>query len=108
MLDWNEVVKKHKIYRRWGIWWFIICMVLGVVFWMVLAWVASYGFVSFFGGLNKPLEATQPQPAHVCEVTSADLKALMVVIDNKLATRDTIMEGLQRQLYDKQNGVKKK
>ena len=53
-------------------------------------------------------ETPPSPPSHVCEVTSADLKALMVVVDKKLATRDNIMEGLQRQLYDKQNGVKKK
>ena len=48
-------------------------------------------------------EETPPPPhPHICEVTSADLKALMVVIDKKLATRDNIMEGLQRQLYKKQ------
>ena len=42
---------------------------------------------------HKPI--AQAQPAHVCEVTSADLKALMVVVDKKLATRDNIMEGLE-------------
>ena len=84
------------------------CIVFGVIFWVVLACVVLFVFPSFWSGLNKPVEATQSPPAHVCEVTSADLKALMVVIDNKLATRDNQIEGLQRQLYDKQNGVKKK
>ena len=47
-------------------------------------------------------ETPPPPPPHICEVTSADLKAFMVVIDNKLATRDNQIEGLQRQLYKKQ------
>ena len=47
-------------------------------------------------------ETPPPPPPHICEVTSADLKALMVVIDKKLATRDNQIEGLKNQLYKKQ------
>ena len=56
----------------------------------------------------KHRPVTQDQPAHVCEVTQADLKAVVDTFGKKLATRDNQIEGLQRQLYDKQNGVKKK
>ena len=45
---------------------------------------------------------TQVPPPHVCEVTSADLKAFMVVVDKKLTTRDNQIEGLKNQLYKKQ------
>ena len=71
---------------------------------IVIVYAVSVGVTS-----GTPKAATPAtQAAHVCEVTLKDLKALMVVIDKKLATRDNIMEGLQRQLYNKQNGVKKK
>ncbi len=55
---------------------------------------------------HKPI--AQAQPAHVCEVTSADLdnklEHMMAEIYKLLAQRDNQIQGLQRQLYDKQNG----
>ena len=80
------------------------CIVFGAIFWMVLACFVLFVFPGFWVGLNKPVEATQDPPAHVCEVTQADLKALMAEIYKLLAQRDNQIEGLQRQLYDKQNG----
>ena len=47
-------------------------------------------------------ETPPPPPPHICEVTSADLKAFMVVVDKKLTTRDNQIEGLKNQLYKKQ------
>ena len=47
-------------------------------------------------------ETPPPPPPHICEVTSADLKAVVDTFDKKLAQRDNQIAGLQWQLFKKQ------
>lgn len=65
---------------------------------LVCGCVVMVIFIGFMYGEGQ----TPPPPPHICEVTSADLKAFMVVVDKKLTTRDNQIEGLKNQLYKKQ------
>ena len=67
---------------------FIFKVVRLVTIGIVIVIYMSYVFAE----VNPP----PPTPPHVCEVTSADLKHIIKVMDDKIAYRDMQIAGLQK------------
>ena len=75
-----------------------------LLLWLIFFALAGLSFAIQINNGNLVWKAKQQQLQVSSAVTQADLKALMAEIYKLLAQRDNQIEGLQRQLYDKQNG----